>query len=142
MRATRRSVWAVVSGSLTRWLVEATIRFIKQSYRLEDMRVLDYQRLKNLTALVLATAHFCAGWLGERLKLSVLVTRVTGVAKRFFGVPKFHYYALADGIGVLLPRLGGWSVPNRSVACEASATQPWLFHLSRKTGECPKRRRD
>jgi hypothetical protein len=129
VRATRRSVWAVVSGYLTRWLVEETIRFIKQSYRLEDMRVLDYQRLKNLTALVLATAYFCAAWLGERLKLSVLVTRVTGVAKRFFGVPEFHYYALADGIGVLLSRLGVWSAPHGTVACEISAAQPWLFHF-------------
>jgi hypothetical protein len=130
VRATRRSVWSVVSGYLTRWLVEETIRFIKQSYRLEDMRVLDYQRLKNLTALVLATAYFCAGWLGEGLKLSVLVTRVRGVAKRFFGVPEFHYYALADGIGVLLSRLGGWSVQKHAFACEASTAQPWLFHLS------------
>lgn len=130
VRATRRSVWGVVSGYLTRWLVEETIRFIKQSYRLEDMRVLDYERLKNLTVLVLATAYFCASWLGERLKLSVLVTRVTAVAKRFFGVPEFHYYALADGIGVLLSRLGAWSAPRRPAVCDASAAQPWLFHLS------------
>lgn len=129
VRATRRSVWAVVSGYLTRWLVEETIRFIKQSYRLEDMRVLDYQRLQNLTVLVLATAYFCASWLGERLKLSVLVTRVTGVAKRFFGVPQFHYYALADGIGVLLSRLGAWRAQRDLAGCEASATQPWLFHF-------------
>jgi hypothetical protein len=130
VRATRRSVWAVVSGYLTRWLVEETIRFIKQSYRLEDMRVLDYQRLKNLTVLVLATVYFCAAWLGERLKLSVLVTRVTGMAKRFFGVPEFHYYALADGIGVLLARVGAWSEDRRPSACETSAAQPWLFCLS------------
>lgn len=129
VRASRCSVWAVVSGYLTRWLVEETIRFIKQSYRLEDMRVLDYQRLKNLTVLVLATAYFCASWLGERLKLSVLVTRVTGVAKRFFGVPEFHYYALADGIGVLLSRLGAWSAPRGLAVREASASQPWLFHF-------------
>jgi len=129
VRATRCSVWAVVSGYLTRWLVEETIRFIKQSYRLEDMRVLDYQRLKNLTVLALATAYFCASWLGERLKLSVLVTRVTGVAKRFFGVPEFHYYALADGIRVLLSRLGTWSAQRGLAVREASAAQPWLFHF-------------
>jgi DNA-binding response OmpR family regulator len=35
------------------------------------MRVLDYQRLKNLTALVLATAYFCASWLGERLLFDI-----------------------------------------------------------------------
>jgi hypothetical protein len=106
VKPTRRSLWWVVSGYLTRWLVEETIRFIKQSYQLEDLRVLDYERLRNLTALVMAAAYFAAVWLGESLKLAVLASRVSRVAKRFFGVPEFHYYALADGIGVLLSRLG------------------------------------
>lgn len=106
VKATRRSVWWVVSGYLTRWLVEETIRFIKQSYQLEDVRVLDYERLRNLAALVMAAAYFAAVWLGESLKLAVLASRVSRVAKRFFGVPEFHYYALADGIAVLLARLG------------------------------------
>lgn len=104
----RRSLWFIVRGYLARWLVEETIRFIKQSYHLEDVRVLDYQRLKNLMALVLAAAYFSAVWLGETLKLAVLCTRVARVAKRFFGVPDFHYYALADGISVLLSKLGRW----------------------------------
>jgi hypothetical protein len=106
VKATRRSLWWVVRGYLTRWLVEETIRFIKQSYRLEDLRVLDYERLRNLAALVMAAAYFAAVWLGEALKLAVLASRVSRVAKRFFGVPEFHYYALADGISVLLSRLG------------------------------------
>jgi len=100
VKATRRSVWWVVSGYLTRWLVEETIRFIKQSYQLEDVRVLDYERLPNLAALVMAAAYFAAVWLGESLKLAVLASRVSRVAKRFFGVPEFHYYAVADGIAV------------------------------------------
>lgn len=108
VKATRRSVWWVLSGYLTRWLVEETIRFIKQSYRLEDLRVLDYHRMRNLAALVMAAAYFAAVWLGESLKLAVLASRVSRVAKRFFGVPEFHYYALADGISVLLSRLGVW----------------------------------
>jgi len=105
VQTSRRSVWWVVSGYLTRWLVEETIRFIKQSYRLEDLRVLDYQRLRNLAAMVMAAAYFAAVWLGESLKLAVLASRVTKVAKRFFGVPEFHYYALADGLRVLLSQL-------------------------------------
>ena len=38
------------------------------------------------------------GLVAESLKLAVLAPRVCRVAKRFFGVPEFHYYALADGI--------------------------------------------
>jgi hypothetical protein len=34
-----------------------------------------------------------------------LASRERRVAKRFFGVPEFHYYALADGIAALLTRM-------------------------------------
>lgn len=106
VKNTRASLWRIVRGYLTRWLVEETIRFIKQCYRLEDLRVLCYERLRNLAALVMAAAYFAAGWLGESLKLAVLASRVLKAAKRFFAVPQFHYYALADGIRVLLSRIG------------------------------------
>lgn len=56
------------------------------------------------SALVTAAAYCAAGWLGESLKLAVLATRVLKVAKRFFAVPAFHYYALADGLRVLPSR--------------------------------------
>jgi hypothetical protein len=127
VKATRRSLWRIVSGYLTRWLVEETIRFIKQSYRLEDMRVLDYERLRNLAALVLAAAYFAAVWLGESLKLAVLTTRVTQIAKRFFGVPEFHYYALADGLRVLFSRLGVWCPSCAKPPLATNSAQPSLF---------------
>lgn len=104
MRKNFKVLWQVVDGYLSRFLVEETIRFIKQSYNLEDLRVLDYDRLKNLVAIVLAVAFFAGTVLGEGLKLSVLARHVTRLAKRFFGVPDFHYYALADGIATLLSR--------------------------------------
>ncbi len=62
--------------------------------------------LRNLVALVLAVAYFTAVWLGESLKLSVLLTKTTTKAKRFFGAPDFHYYAIADGLSALLRSLG------------------------------------
>ena len=127
VKAARRSLWRIVSGYLTRWLVEETIRFLKQSYRLEDLRVLHYERLRNLTTLVMATAYFSAAWLGESLKLAVLVSRVKKLAKRFFGVPDFHYYALADGIRVLLSRLSAWSRPRAPAPSADSAAQLLLF---------------
>jgi hypothetical protein len=108
VQPSRKSLWAIVQGYIARWLVEETIRFTKQSYHLEDMRVLHYERLRNLMALVLAAVYFSAVWLGESLKLAVLATRVAQVAKRLFGIPDFHYYALADGIATLFHRLGPW----------------------------------
>ncbi len=127
VKKTRNQLWFIVSSYLSRWLVEETIRFIKQSYHLEDIRVLNYERLKNLVALVLAAAYFSAVWLGESLKLTVLATRVAKVAKRFFGVPDFHYYALADGIAVLLSRLGRWREKPRAEKSPASPVQGALF---------------
>ena len=47
----RKSLWRVVESYLSRWRVEETIRFIKQSYGLEDIRVLKYERLRNLAML-------------------------------------------------------------------------------------------
>jgi hypothetical protein len=117
----------IVRGYLSRWLVEETIRFIKQSYRLEDIRVLDYERLRNLVALVLAAAYFSAVWLGESLKLRILSTRVAQVAKRFFGVPEFHYYALIDGIALLLSRFGRWMHEMWGVKSQINPTQGVLF---------------
>jgi Transposase DDE domain len=104
----RASLWAIVKGYLGRWMVEETIRFIKQSYRLEEIRVLKYERLQNLVALVAAAAYFAAVWLGEGLRLAVLRRIVAKLSKRFFGVPAFHYYALADGIRNVLVRAGRW----------------------------------
>ena len=43
-----QSLWWIVQIYLTRWKIEETFRFVKQSYHLEDIRVLRCQRLKNL----------------------------------------------------------------------------------------------
>ena len=123
----RKKLWFIVSSYLSRWLVEDMIRFIKQSYHLEDICVLNYERLKNLVALVMAAAYFSAVWLGGSLKLTVLATRVSKVAKRFFGVPDFHYYALADGIAMLLSRLGEWKQKSRREKPRKESTQGSLF---------------
>jgi len=102
MRKRRGTLWQVVGGYLTRWRIEEAIRFIKQSYNLEDIRVLSYQRLKNLVALVLAAAYFTACYLGYNLHAAVLARCAIKASRRLFGVAPFRYYALADGIAVIL----------------------------------------
>jgi hypothetical protein len=106
LRRNRRALWFVVEGYLTRWRIEEAIRFTKQSYNLEDIRVLTYRRLCNLTALVLAASYFAAVHLGDRLRLAVLTRRVLQAARRFYGIASFRYYAIADGISYILSRLG------------------------------------
>jgi len=123
VKKTRQILGFIVEAYTARWLVEETIRFIKQSYRLEHMRSLKYQRLRNMTALVLAAAYFSARWLGQAIKLSILSTHVLKAAKRFFGVPDFHYYALADGIGRLLSRLSYTAKSTRSQESQSEHSQ-------------------
>jgi hypothetical protein len=98
MRRNRKLLWSVVAAYLTRWRIEEAIRFTKQSYDLEDIRVLTYDRLRNLVVLVNAVAFFTAVVLGTRIKLDILATQLVTAAKRLFGIPNFRLYALADGI--------------------------------------------
>jgi hypothetical protein len=106
VQKTYKSLWQVVGGYLTRWRIEETIRFWKQSYNVEDIRVLTYRRLRNMIALVLAACFFAAVHLGEEVKLTILACRVKEISKRLFGIPDFHYYALADGVAHILCRTG------------------------------------
>ena len=105
----KEDVWRVVQGYLTRWRVEETIRFVKQSYQVEDMRTLTMTRLRNLAALVLAVAYFVMVWIGKSERREVLRTHIVETAKRIYGAPEFFYYALADGIQKLFTRFGKWS---------------------------------
>ena len=102
VKRSRKSLWRVVASYLSRWRVEETIRCIKQSYGLEDIRVLKFERLRNLAMLVLVTAYFASVYLGKRAKLAVLVRHIERAAKRIYGVPEFRFYAIADGIKHLL----------------------------------------
>lgn len=107
--ASRKALWQVVEGYLTRWRVEDAIRFVKQSYNLEDIRVLKYRRLKNMVALLLAVIYFNCVWLAGRLRCEILTANITHAAKRIYGVAEFLYYAVADGIGRLFTRHGKWN---------------------------------
>lgn len=82
-----QSLWWIVQIYLTRLKIEETFRFVKQSYQLEDIRVMRYQRLKNLVLL---------------MTLKILCEKLLIISQRFFGIPPFRFYALADGIRNLL----------------------------------------
>jgi len=108
----RKSVWRVVESYLARWRVEETIRFIKQSYQLEDIRLLTYERLRNMAALVMTTAYFTCVYLEKSIKLKILVQHIHRAAKRIYGIPEFRFYALADGIKqILYSRAGAFGKP-------------------------------
>jgi len=87
---------------LTRWKCEESYRFIKQAYNLEDVRVLSYIALRNMMVLVQAVFYFVSAELGKKLKLNILLKKLFEKAKRFFEIPEFRQYAIADGIYKIL----------------------------------------
>jgi len=98
----KETIWRIVETYLTRWKCDESFRYIKQCYNLEDIRVRHYVAIRNMAVLILAVSYFAAVWLGDNLKLKMLMERIYLVSKRFFGVPTFFNYAIADGLYNLL----------------------------------------
>ena len=103
-----KSLWQVVEGYLTRWRIEETIRFVKQCYGFEHIRVMSYASWRNMSAIVLATTYFTAAWLGRGVRKDVLVAHIEHMHQRFNEVPEFFLYALAAGIKRAFVRYGNW----------------------------------
>lgn len=92
------SVWKIIEIYLTRWKCEEVFRYIKQSYNIEDVRVRSYIGIRNIVVLVLAIAYFTSVYIGRNLKLKMIFEKIFFMSKRFFGIPAFYNYAMADGI--------------------------------------------
>lgn len=82
--------------------MEEAIRFTKQGYDLEDIRVLTCDRLRNLIALVNAVE------LGARIKLDILASHLN---KDLQASLRRHRYAIADGISRVCARAPRRPIP-------------------------------
>jgi hypothetical protein len=102
-----KDLWFIISAYMKRWSIEETIRFVKQTYDLENIRVLKYVRLQNMMAVLLAVFYFVSVILDQSLKLKVMAGHVLKCAKRVFGIPDFKYYALGDGLSNIFSRYPG-----------------------------------
>ena len=99
-----KELWRVVEIYLTRWKCDECYRYIKQSYNLEDFRVTSYVSIRNIVVLTHAIAYFTSIYMGISLKLNIMVQKIFILSKRFFGIPSFFNYAMADGIFELLKK--------------------------------------
>jgi hypothetical protein len=111
LRKNRKVLFRMLRSYIRRWSIEETIRFVKQCYGLENVRVLTYQSLQNLMPLVLAATYFAATILDTHLRLQVLASTLLQEAKRIFGIPDFRLYALSDGLRRLFSRNPGKLIP-------------------------------
>ncbi len=107
----------VMECYLTRWKCEECYRYIKQSYNTEDVRVRSYNGLRNTIGFIHAIAYFTSIYMGISLKLKIMVEKIYVLSKRFFGIPNFFNYAMADGIYNLLKlaRTGPTPVTTESI---------------------------
>ncbi len=100
--------WQVVHGYISRWRIEECIRFVKQSYGFENLRVMTYSRIKNMASLVLAATYFATTWIGRQIKLKILAEHLKELSKRLDEKPGVSSYSLADGIRHVFMRLISW----------------------------------
>ena len=107
IKSPKKEMWFIVSAYMKRWGVEETIRFVKQTYDLENIRVLKYVRLQNMMALLLAVFYFIAVILDQNQKLTIMAGHILKSAKRVFGIPDFKYYALGDGLSNIFSQYPG-----------------------------------
>lgn len=107
LRRSRKLLWKMIRRYFRRWAIEDTIRFWKQSYDVENVRVLGYTSLQNMMSLVSAVSYFAAIVLDIGSKLQVTAAYVLKSAKRVFGIPEFRYYAIADGLRTIFMRHPG-----------------------------------
>lgn len=118
------TIWKVVECYLTRWKCDECYRYIKQSYNTEDVRVRSYNSLRNTIAFVNAIVYFTSIYMGVSLKLKIMVEKIFVLSKRFFGIPNFFNYAMADGIYNLLKK------SNSGISYTPRTKHPPDFQLS------------
>lgn len=82
---------------LMRWKIEEFYGFKKQQFAFEDFRVRSLNSIRNLD-LLLTIAIGYIGMLSERADDKRIVMELIHISKRIYGVPKFKFYAIADGI--------------------------------------------
>ena len=82
---------------LLRWKIEEFHSFKKQQFDFEDFRIRSLNAIRNLD-LLLTIAIGYIGKMGERADDKRIVMELIHISKRIYGVPKFNFYSIADGI--------------------------------------------
>lgn len=123
LRRSKKVLDRLLLSYIRRWSIEETIRFMKQTYDLENIRLLRYICLQNMMALLLIVFYFMAVVLDTNQKLKVMTGHVLDSAKRVFGIPDFKYYALGDGICAIFRKNPGRIKPKPP---KPSVWQLWL----------------
>ena len=89
---------------LMRWRIEEYYKFKKQGFGYEKFLVRSLQSIRNLD-LFLTIAIGYIGILSEKIGESVVVLEVIEASKRLYGLSKFTFYAISDGLFEIFSKL-------------------------------------
>ena len=82
---------------LLRWRIEEYYKFKKQGFGFEKFLVRSLKSIRNLD-LLLTIAIGYIGTLSEKIKDSIEVMEIIEASKRLYGLSKFTFYAISDGL--------------------------------------------
>jgi hypothetical protein len=82
---------------LMRWRIEEYYKFKKQGFGFEKFLVRSLKSIRNLD-LMLTIAIGYIGILSERIDESIEVRELIEASKRLYGLSKFMFYAISDGL--------------------------------------------
>jgi len=82
---------------LMRWRIEEYYKFKKQGFRFEKFLVRSLKSIRNLD-LMLTIAIGYIGTLSEKIEYSVEVREIIEASKRLYGLSRFTFYAISDGL--------------------------------------------
>jgi hypothetical protein len=88
---------------LMRWRIEEYYRFKKQGFGFEKFLVRSLDSIRNLD-LILSMAIGYIGILSEKVDDSIEVMHVIHAAKRLYGLAKFTFYAISDGLAEIFSK--------------------------------------
>ena len=82
---------------LMRWRIEEYYKFKKQGFNFEKFLVRSLKSIRNLD-LMLTIAIGYIGTLSEKIDESIEVREIIEASKRLYGLSKFTFYAISDGL--------------------------------------------
>ena len=86
-----------------RWRIEEFYAFKKQQFDFEDFRVRSLSAIRNLDILLTIAIGYI-GIMSEHFDEQRNVMEVIQISKRIYGVPKFKFFAIADGLYSIFAR--------------------------------------
>lgn len=89
LRRNRQILHQIGKMYFKRWKIEKSIRFVKQCFDLENVRLLRYQIILNLVVLLLLVFLFLSVALDYNQKYKILCGHILACSKRVFGIPVF-----------------------------------------------------